>query len=91
MLTGSMFTELLGNIFPGIVYLSQTLNFVAPVFIDEKVQNLNLFNCHFENFNGYIGGALNVHIVDTLSIKETNFINNTAKVKGGAINIDNIT
>jgi acyl dehydratase len=38
LLTGSMFSELLGNTFPGVIYISQTLNFLAPVYIGEEVE-----------------------------------------------------
>ena len=37
-LSGGMFSEILGNTFTGAVYLSQTLNFRAPVFVDEEVE-----------------------------------------------------
>lgn len=39
MISGALISAVLGNEFPGrkIVYLSQTMRFVAPVFIDDTI------------------------------------------------------
>lgn len=39
MISGALISAVLGNQFPGrkIVYLSQTMRFVAPVFIDDTI------------------------------------------------------
>lgn len=37
MLVGSMFSNIIGNTYPMAIYLSQSLNFKAPVYIDEEV------------------------------------------------------
>ena len=38
MLAASHFSDLFGNTFPGIIYQSQDLKFLAPIFLDEKVE-----------------------------------------------------
>jgi len=37
MLTATMFSALLGNTFPGAIYLSQSLRFTKPVFVGDTV------------------------------------------------------
>ncbi|KRX03470.1 hypothetical protein PPERSA_02849 [Pseudocohnilembus persalinus] len=39
MQTGSVFSGMIGNAFPGIIYLGQTLQFKSPVYIDEVLTN----------------------------------------------------
>ncbi len=40
MLSASVFSKVLGTIFPGngTIYLNQTLNFLAPIYTDEEYQ-----------------------------------------------------
>jgi hypothetical protein len=37
MLAASHFTDLIGNTLPDIIYVSQDLKFVSPIFLDEQV------------------------------------------------------
>ena len=43
MLGASLFSDLLGNTYHGAIYLSQTLNFLAPIYYDEEVSIFFLF------------------------------------------------
>lgn len=38
ILVGSLFSDLCGNYFVGSIYVKQSLNFKAPVFLDEEVE-----------------------------------------------------
>lgn len=38
LLTSSLFSNLLGNNLTGSIYLKQSLNFLRPIYIDEKVE-----------------------------------------------------
>lgn len=40
MLSSSLFTRIIGTRFPSAIYLSQTLGFKAPVFLDEEVKGV---------------------------------------------------
>ncbi|CAK70592.1 unnamed protein product (macronuclear) [Paramecium tetraurelia] len=37
MLSASLFSTLVGTNFPGCIYLEQSINFKAPIFLDEQI------------------------------------------------------
>ncbi len=69
-------TFLNGNSSGGAIYCDH-----ANLF---DISEMNIINCIFKNNNGSAGGAIDIG-ADKLSIINSEFINNTASIQGGAI------
>ena len=64
MLGSSLFSNLMGNNLNGSIYLSQTLRFIKPVYIDEEIEAIVEINQYLKEKNML---KLNTYVIKMLS------------------------